>query len=77
MWQAGLAPELARVGFQQLRQEDNIPVTASYLAAPELPLVATLQHLDLWATWRQELSSAQLGSEHSTPRVKPPIVLLS
>ena len=35
--------------FSQLRQEDNIPVTASYLAAPELPLVATLQHPDLWA----------------------------
>ena len=53
VWQAGPAPELARTGSQQRGQEDNITVIASYLAAPQLPMVATLQQADLCAVWRQ------------------------
>ena len=40
----------ARIGFQQLRQGDTVPVIASHFATT---LVATLQHPDLCAAWRQ------------------------
>ena len=64
MRQTGFSPELARIGLYQLRQGNDIPLVASCLAASELPLVTTLQHSDLWAAPRQELSTAQLGLEH-------------
>ncbi len=42
MWQAGLAPKLARIALEQLGQRKDILLIAGCLAASELPPITTL-----------------------------------